>query len=70
MVCPQGIRMGEFVGRAGRKGVNFGGEGEGDGIGVSGAWDQRFVSSDRDWHFEGRISVLSDCGVEVRGEVL
>ena len=48
MVGEEGIRMGGFVEEATR---------EEDGKG--GWWHRSFVSSDRDWHFEGNIRVSS-----------
>lgn len=76
IVRVEGIRMGEFVEEAGRSGarrrdsavVAVGGRGVGTGDGQVGrgavgevdGWHPSYISSDRDWHFEGNIR-YEDC---------
>lgn len=53
IVRVDGIRMGEFVDEvvgAGAEDVD-----KEDGGAARTSWERRFVSSDRDWHFEGNI---------------
>ena len=53
MVRGNGIRMGEFVDEATKTSED-----------ASRSWHQSYISSDRDWHFEGNIQVSS---VEEKG---